>query len=74
MMEQQEQLAVEAVLRRFADKVDQTLFAGEGADGDLACLPPLLAEARDMGLVADPDPASPGYHLGVWGRRATRKV
>jgi len=67
-MDQHERREVEAVLRRFAARVDQTLFAGEGADGDLACLPPLLAEARDMGLVADPDPASPGYDLGVWGQ------
>jgi alkylation response protein AidB-like acyl-CoA dehydrogenase len=44
------------------------LFAGEGADGDLARLPLVLAEARDMGLVAEPEPSSPGYELGVWGQ------
>jgi alkylation response protein AidB-like acyl-CoA dehydrogenase len=67
-MDPPERRAVEAALRRFAARVDQTLFAGAGADGDLARLPLLLAEARDMGLVADPDPASSGYELGVWGQ------
>ena len=67
-MDQHEQRTVEAALRRFAARVEQILFAGAGAEGDLARLPLLLAEARDTGLVTDPDPASPGYELGVWGQ------
>ncbi len=63
----EERRTVEISLRRFAAKVDRTLFAGEGPDGDLSRIPQLLAEARGMGLVADPAPDAPGYELGAWG-------
>lgn len=68
MFDAEERRAVEAMLRRFAAKIDRTLFAGEGPDGDLSRMPSLLAEAREMGLVADPVPQAPGHELGVWGR------
>ena len=68
MLELEEQRAVEAALRRFAAQIDKTLFAAEGPDGDLARVPELFAQARQMGIVADPSPDAPGYELGVWGR------
>ncbi len=67
-MDLEERRAIEAALGRFAQGVERALFAGEGADGDLGRVPLLLAEAREMGLLADPAPDAPGYELGVWGR------
>jgi alkylation response protein AidB-like acyl-CoA dehydrogenase len=72
MLGPHEQRAIEATLRRFAGRIDQLLFAArsdaeEGADGDLSRVPQLLAEARDLDLVADPAPGAPGHELGVWG-------
>jgi alkylation response protein AidB-like acyl-CoA dehydrogenase len=68
VMDLEERRAVEAALGRFAEGVERALFAGEGADGDLERVPSLLAEAREMGVLADPAPDAPGYELGVWGR------
>ena len=72
MLDHEEQRAIEATLRRFAGRIDQVLFAArsdgeEGPDGDLSRVPQLLAEARDLDLVADPAPGAPGHELGVWG-------
>jgi alkylation response protein AidB-like acyl-CoA dehydrogenase len=67
MLDPEEQRAVEAVLRRFADRIDGVLFTGEGADGDLSRVPGLLAEAQALDLVADAMAGAPGYELGVWG-------
>lgn len=64
----EERRAIEAALRRFAQRVERTLFAGEEPDGELDVVPTLLAEAREMGLLADAAPEGPGYELGVWGR------
>jgi alkylation response protein AidB-like acyl-CoA dehydrogenase len=68
MLDLDERRAIEATLRRFAAKIDQTLFGGEGPDGDLDRIPQLLAEAQAMAVIADPAPDAPGYELGVWGR------
>lgn len=68
MLNREERRAVVATLQRFAGRVDQTLFTGQSPDGDLARIPQLLAEAREMGVLADPAPDAPGYELGVWGR------
>jgi alkylation response protein AidB-like acyl-CoA dehydrogenase len=67
MLDAEERRAVEDTLRRFGDRIEETLFAGEVADGDLARVPQLLEEARNLDLVADPEPQAPGYELGVWG-------
>jgi alkylation response protein AidB-like acyl-CoA dehydrogenase len=67
------QAAIESTLRRFAAEIDETLFSGEGPDGDLTRVPQLLAAARRMGIVADPAPAAPGYELGVWGRNCAKE-
>jgi alkylation response protein AidB-like acyl-CoA dehydrogenase len=67
MLDTEERRAVEATLRRFAGRIEQVLFAGEGPDGDLARVPQLLAEAHNLDLVADPAPQASGYELGVWG-------
>lgn len=63
-----EQRAIEESVRRFAARAGRTLFAGEEADGDLAQIQHLLQEARQLGIVAGPEPEAPGYELGVWGR------
>jgi alkylation response protein AidB-like acyl-CoA dehydrogenase len=68
VLEADSQAAIESTLRRFAGEIDETLFSDEGPDGDLTRVPELLAVARRMGIVADPDPAAPGYEFGVWGR------
>jgi hypothetical protein len=68
MREFDERHAVEALLRRFAEKIEKILFAAEGPDGDLTAIPPLLNEAREIGVVADPASNAPGYTFGVWGR------
>jgi alkylation response protein AidB-like acyl-CoA dehydrogenase len=68
VLNREERRTIEATLRRFAAKMDETLFAVEGPDGDLTCIPPLLAEARQMGILADPSPDAPGHEMGVWGR------
>lgn len=65
---QEEWRAVESTLRRFAERVERTLFDGEKPDGDLACVPSLLAELRELGVLADPSPDHPGHELGVWGQ------
>jgi alkylation response protein AidB-like acyl-CoA dehydrogenase len=67
MLDAEERRAVEAMLRRFAGRIEAELFAGEGADGDLGRVPRLLTEARALDLVADPSPQAPGHVLGVWG-------
>jgi alkylation response protein AidB-like acyl-CoA dehydrogenase len=67
MLQQDEQRAVETTLRRFTNRVERALFTGEGADGDLARVPSLLAEARELGFVADPSPEAAGFEWGVWG-------
>ena len=67
MLDTEERRAVEDTLRRFAGRIEQVLFAGEGPDGDLARVPQLLEEARNLDLVADPAPQAPGHELGVWG-------
>lgn len=68
MLDADDQVAFEATLRRFATEIDETLFSGEGPDGDLTRVPELLAAAQRMGIVTDPVPMAPGYELGVWGR------
>jgi len=68
MFDPNEQQAIEATLRRFAAKADRLLFATQDPDGSLAHIPSLLAEARDMGILADPLPGSAGHELGVWGQ------
>jgi hypothetical protein len=65
---QEERRAVASTLRRFAQRVERSLFAGEEPDGDLACVPSLLAELRELGVLADPSPDHPGHELGVWGQ------
>jgi alkylation response protein AidB-like acyl-CoA dehydrogenase len=67
MLDAEERRAVEDTLRRFAGRIEQVLFAGEGPDGDLARVPQLLEEARGLDLVAHPAPQAPGHELGVWG-------
>ena len=68
MLQQDEQRAVETTLRRLTNRVERTLFTGEGADGDLGRVPSLLAEARELGIVAGAGPDAAGYEWGVWGR------
>lgn len=67
MLDAHERAAIEATLKRFAARIDQVLFAGEDADGDLDRVPQLLDEARGLDLLADPAPGAPGHDLGVWG-------
>jgi alkylation response protein AidB-like acyl-CoA dehydrogenase len=67
-MDAEERRAIEATLRRFAARIDEVLFAAEGADGDLGRIPQLLGESREMDIVADSAPDAPGYELGVWGQ------
>jgi len=67
-MDQEELTAIQAALRRFAAKVEKSIFSGDGPDGDLSRMPDLLTEARKIGLLADPEPGAPGYEMGVWGR------
>jgi len=67
-MEREELTAIQAVLRRFASKVEESIIFGEGPDGDLSRAPDLLAEARRIGVLADPESAAPGFEMGVWGR------
>lgn len=57
-------------LSDFADHCGDVLFgheSGTGPDGDLSAVPRLLAEARDMGLLADPSWEDPASDFGVWG-------
>lgn len=67
MLDDLERRAIESTLVRFASRIDQVLFAVEGADGDLDRVPQLLEEARGLDLLADPDPDTAGHELGVWG-------
>jgi alkylation response protein AidB-like acyl-CoA dehydrogenase len=64
----EERQAIEATLRRFTEKVDRTLFAGEEPDGDLSRVLNLLDEAREIGILADPGFEEPSYEMGVWGQ------
>ena len=68
MLDPEERQAMETMLRRFVARIDETLFAIVGPDGDLARVPRLLAEAREMDILAAPAPGAPGYELGVWGQ------
>jgi len=54
-------------VRRFAANEVAPLVGTEGRDGDLDRLPELFAKAEAVGLVASPDPESPGYEYGAWG-------
>jgi alkylation response protein AidB-like acyl-CoA dehydrogenase len=67
MLDAHERSIIESTLKRFAARIEQVLFATDGADGDLDRLPELLDEARELDLVADPAPGAPGYELGIWG-------
>lgn len=67
MLDPQEQRAVEATLRRFATRIDDVLFLAKASDGDIRRVPQLLSEVRELDLIADPDPGTPGHDLGVWG-------
>ncbi len=68
MLDTEDHRAFEATLRRFSARIEDSLFAKEGPDGDLTRVPSLLAEARQMGIVTSPALDAPGYELGVWGR------
>ena len=48
MLDPEERQAVETMLRCFVARIDETPFAVVGPDGDLARVPQLLAEAREM--------------------------
>ncbi len=54
----------------FAAKSIQPLLGHDTPDGDLSRVPGVLKEARENGLVASPDPESPGFETGIWGRFA----
>jgi len=62
--------AFQEMAASFAAKSVQPLLGRDSPDGDLSCVRGVLAEARDNGLIASPDPESPGFETGVWGKFA----
>jgi alkylation response protein AidB-like acyl-CoA dehydrogenase len=40
---------------------------GDGRDGDVSLLPDVLEGAREIGILASPDPGDDGHEYGVWG-------
>ncbi len=43
------------------------MLAKESPDGDLALLPGILEQARELGLLASARPGAPGRETGIWG-------
>jgi alkylation response protein AidB-like acyl-CoA dehydrogenase len=67
-MDSEVRQAITVTLKRFTAHVDETLMTGEGPDGELAVIPRLLDEARELDLVTESTPKDPGYEYGVWGQ------
>ena len=55
---------------RFARREIAAMVGVETRDGVLERVPDVLAQAELAGLLASPDPSSPGHEYGVWGRAA----
>jgi alkylation response protein AidB-like acyl-CoA dehydrogenase len=54
--------------RKFARREVAPMVGTEGRDGELSRLAEILKSASNIGLLATPDPQSPGHEYGVWGR------
>ena len=67
-MDPEQLSAFEETARRFASNEVAPMVGTEGRDGRLEALPELFKTAVSVGLVASPNPDSPGHEYGVWGK------
>lgn len=66
----EERDAFREMARSFAKRTVAPILEHESADGDVSKIPDIVKTAKETGLLALPDPESPGFETGIWGRHA----
>lgn len=66
-MDADQLLAFSTTARRFRQREVAPLLEQDSRDGDMVSIGSALQQAASIGLLATPDPESPGHAFGVWG-------